>query len=135
MRLKTIIFNSGVPLVLLVGLGCSNRTLKKEDLVGEWRLVIGSDCRERQFALESLVLSENGSMTQRMKTNAGVINEFSDENWKYLGENIVVLEGRRDFSGVRGESYKRGGEVLDLVSDPPTILLSPDSDCMYVKAQ
>ena len=115
-----------VAIALLGSWGC-NRAPKPEEahkrLVGQWRLVVKSDCKHWGVDSDTLILHSDGRMEQHLKLLNGKKYDSAQEHWEYSADLHIVLDQRLRVSVP---------EVLIVeFSDPPVIVLNPDGNCFY----
>jgi hypothetical protein len=119
--------------------GCSHRpTDPRGALVGQYRLHWGSssNCSGRRIETSTLELRPDGTSEQRDRFKDG--SEFVTEGkWQYDGEDGVLLDSLRATNTLeidKNASATHAGLIVQW-SNPPNILLNPDDDCVFVKAQ
>lgn len=101
-------------------------------LAGTFRLQIRSSCANKGLRGDELILHEDGRLEQHSVLASGKRYDTTNEKWSYIAQDSVSLQKWMDFTD--NPSGKPIGAVL-LVNfgKPPSILVSPDSDCLYVK--
>jgi|GEM_PF-2219768 hypothetical protein len=126
--------------VLLTFVGCSRKRTTSEAkslLIGEWDLVIGSNCASYDVASDKLILHSDGTFEQHTVSKRGFHYDAPAEKWEYTPENGVLLDSRKDFFNSQPVNEFVGvrraeGLIVDFRS-PRVILLNPNQDCFYAK--
>jgi hypothetical protein len=106
-------------------------------LVGQYKLHIGNgNCSARGIESSTLELLPDGRSEQRDRFKDG--SQFvTPGKWRYSADNHVALDDLRITT--TGEIDKNASPInASLIvewSKPPNILLNPDDDCFFAKAQ
>jgi hypothetical protein len=115
-----------------------------QELSGTWQLLIRSSCDQYGVKSDTLVLRNNGSFDQHVSLSNGTRMDITAQSWTYDSDGThshIALDKRAEFFtpemfGIRAGEGKQISESLIVQLNPePVILLNPDWDCVYVKAQ
>ncbi len=137
-----ILLLASTSFLLLFMAACKRQVIRGEhpsELVGTWELVWGHDCRDYGLKSDTLVLHPDGTLEQHVIAKDARRWDSVGERWKYIGDNAVSFDVRRNF--FTSQTYDKliglpEGEVLIVhFETPPVILLDPDSDCFYKKVR
>jgi hypothetical protein len=117
--------------------GCSRRPSNPSAaLVGQYKLHVGKgNCSTRGIESSTLELRSDGTSEQRDRFKDG--SQFvTPGKWQSGGDN-VALDALRITT--TGEIDKNASPIYASLivewSKPPNILLNPDDDCFFAKAQ
>jgi hypothetical protein len=115
------------------------------EMVGTWKLLIRSGCDSYGVQSDTLVIRADGTFDQKVVTNDGRRLDLNMQHWQYYPSKDggdVSLDERLEFFapeifGKRRGEAARTSEMLIVEYDgiSPVIVLHPDSDCVYVKAE
>ena len=101
-------------------------------LTGTFRLQIRSSCVNRGLQKDELILHGDGRLEQHSVLASGKRYDSTNGSWSYFPQNSVSLQNWMDFTD--NPSRKPTSAVLLAnFGNPPSILVNPDSDCVYVK--
>ena len=102
-------------------------------------MFFGDDCRGYGLKSDVLLLRPDGTFDQVVVANDGREFRQLGQRWEFEPPDSVVFDRRRDF--FTDQRYKELVGVPERESlivkfeSPPTILINPDSDCLYTKTQ
>jgi hypothetical protein len=115
------------------------------EMVGTWHLLIRHSCDQFGVKSDTLALHPDGSFDQHVVLANGKTIEMTAQSWDYGNDNTnghIGLNKRMEFFlpdvlGTRVGEGKSTFEslIVQLNTEGPVILLNPDWDCVYVKAQ
>ena len=114
------------------------------ELVGTWKLSIRSSCSEYGLTSDNLILRLDGTFDQHVILKDGRRLDALMQRWRYEpGSDYahLTLDKRLEFftpehfSTRMGEGVSTFEVLLVDVRSEPTILLNPDSDCVYGKVR
>ena len=127
-------------------LGCGGQHLFTGDhppeLVGTYHLVLGSSCSDYGVRSDTLILHPDGTFEQHVVGKSDNHIDSSFQHWRYNaagGSGHITLDKRLEFFvPERSQSATSSGVPTfeDLIVDAkpdPTIVVNPDSDCVYTK--
>lgn len=106
----------------------------KNQLAGEWTLIVKSSCGDLGIRSDKLILHHDGRLEQHLEMTNGRRHESSaDSKWSFMPENSVSLDERFNVakSGAEVTVEKRHEILIVEFTRPPSILLNPDLNCFY----
>jgi hypothetical protein len=132
-KLNTLV----VLLLMCQWVACSKQMTREEaknQLAGEWMLVVKSDCENFGIRGDKLILHQDGRLEQHLEmTNAKTYVSSVDSKWSFLPRNSVSFDERFNVTKSNGEiTVEKRHEILIVeFTNPPSILLNPDMNCFY----
>jgi hypothetical protein len=118
-------------------------------LVGAWQLRIGNDCQGYPVRSDTMVLNSDGTFDQYTIAKDGRHLDSRGQHWSYMEEGKISFDKRRDWdahwisslgsSNPQTSAVNNPEGVTELqvlivqFGSPPTILINPNSDCLYIK--
>ena len=153
MLLKTVL--GSLLLLGLYAVSCNKRQESPESrsaqLAGTWKLLMRHSCENYPIRSDTLVLHPDGTFDQHTGAKDGTLLDSFGQHWAYMERNAISLDKRRDWDPHVDPSLK-GSKSTRLSSNdpagitelqvlivqfgsPPVILISPNSDCVYVKTK
>jgi hypothetical protein len=115
------------------------------ELVGKWQLLIRSSCNQYGLKSDTMVIRSDGTFDQTVITKDDHSISQNEQRWQYFPDKDrrdISLEKRLEFFtpehfGNRTDEGHAVSEMLivDYGGASPLIVLNPDSDCVYVKAE
>jgi hypothetical protein len=109
----------------------------KNQLAGDWKLIIKSSCADFGIRSDKLILHHDGRLEQHLEMADGKRYESSaDSKWSFMPEKSVSLDERFNVakSGSEITVEKRHEILIVEFTKPPSILLNPDLNCFYQRA-
>jgi hypothetical protein len=114
-------------------------------MIGAWQLLIRHSCDQFGVKSDTLALRSDGSFDQHVELANGTTMDLRSQSWHYNNDGThghISLDKRLEFFtpemfGMRVGQGKQMSEslIVQLNPEEPVILLNPDSDCVYIKAQ
>ena len=132
-KLKTVV-------ALLLGYlcaGCHKQMTPdaaKNQLAGEWTLIVKSSCSDLGIRSDKLILHRDGRLEQHLEMISGKrFDSSTDGKWSFMPENSVSLDERFNVAKAGAEVIveKRHEILIVEFTKPPSILLNPDLNCFY----
>ncbi len=115
------------------------------ELVGKWQLLIRSSCDQYGLKSDTMVIRPDGTFDQAVATNDDHSISQNGQHWQYFPDKDrgdISLDKRLEFFTPEhfGTSLGEGHSasemlIVDYDGVSPVIVLNPDSDCVYVKAE
>ena len=127
-----------VPLVISICLGCNrpvNEAEARRELSGRWLLHTERDCTYGPVESDELLLHEDGRLEQHLKLKDGRVFDSTDGHWSFIPKTNVGLESRWDFRSDVKDPIKRSESLIVEFGKEPAVVIDPDSNCFYLKAQ
>lgn len=118
--------------VFLFGCGCPSERELAEQLVGEYKLIVGSNqpVHNEQFLSSTLIIYENGKFRLNCANKNGG-SEILSGTWEVDGQHIY-FDRFVDCAGVwPTELADTGANLIVECSNPPIILIDPDINVFY----
>src|SRR5208283_6078941 len=123
-----------VMVAVLGAAGCKkapNPDEARKLLVGQWRLVVMSDCQDWGIDSDTLTLHSDGRMEQHLKLLNGKKYDSAQERWEYFPDHSISLDRRLIVSDLQNAGIPESEVLILEFGDPPAILLNPDENCFY----
>lgn len=138
---------------ILVLIGCFSGCRKHKalvgdhppELVGKWQLLVRSSCDQYGLKSDTMVIRPDGTFDQTIATKDGHSISQNRQHWKYYPDKDrgdISLDKRLEFFtpeyfATRTDEGHAVSEMLIVDYDgvSPVIVLNPDSDCVYIKAE
>jgi hypothetical protein len=115
------------------------------EFVGKWQLLIRSSCDQYSLRSDTMVIRSDGTFDQAVATKDGHSISQNGQHWQYFPDKDrgdISLEKRLEFFTPEhfGNKTDEGHAVSEMLivdhgGASPVIVLNPDSDCVYVKAE
>jgi hypothetical protein len=112
-----------------------NEAEAKRELRGRWLLHAERDCTYGPVESDELLLHEDGRLEQHLKLKDGRLFNSTDGHWSFIPTTNVGLESRWDFRSDVKDPIKRSESLVVEFGKEPAIVIDPDSNCFYLKAQ
>jgi hypothetical protein len=106
----------------------------KNQLAGQWILIVKSSCSDLGIRSDKLVLHRDGRLEQHLEMISGErFDSSADSKWSFIPGNSLSLDERFNVakSGAKVSIEKRHEILIIEFTKPPSILLDPDQDCFY----
>jgi|SRR5208282_4128610 len=123
-----------VMVAVLGAAGCKkapNPDEARKLLVGQWRLVVMSDCQDWGIDSDTLTLHSDGRMEQHLRLLNGKKYDSAQEHWEYFPDHSISLDRRLSVSNPQNAGTSRAEVLILEFSDPPVIVLNPHQNCFY----
>jgi hypothetical protein len=85
-------------------------------------------------ASDELILNSDGTFDQHLRLTNGQTYNSTANRWSFAPAHNISLDSRWNFPADRATPVRESESLIVEFTQPPSILIDPDSNCFYSKS-